>query len=141
MIGTMLYIPLLFLLGLQQPAQGSLLVIVQNIEVNTSETVRIGLYNSAESFLNENSEFKGKVLPASHTSLNFLFEGLSPGSYAVAAYQDENNDGVLNTNFLGAPKENYGFSQNPNIWFRVPAFEDCKVRVEPGRQTSIVIEL
>ncbi len=137
----MLYVLLSLFFNLQQSPPGSLLVVVHNVDVAADETVRVGLYNNAESFPDDNKEFQGKILPASNTTVTFLFENLAPGYYALASFQDENNDGVLNTNFLGAPTEEYGFSQNPNIWFRAPDFEDCQVRVQPGRQTRIVIKL
>lgn len=137
----MLFVLLSFLFSFNQPPSGSLLVTIQNVDIASDETVRVGLYNNPAVFPDEDKEYQGKILPASRTSITFLFENLAPGNYALASFQDENNDGVLNTNFFGAPTEEYGFSQNPNIWFRAPDFEDCQVRVEPGRQTKVVIEL
>ena len=105
-----------FFLHLVQPPTGSLEVVVQNVDIASDETVRVGLYNNPDVFPDESKQYQGKILPASRTSLTFRFDGLSPGKYALASFQDENNDGVLNTNFLGAPTEEYGFSQNPRIW-------------------------
>lgn len=36
----------------------------------------------------------------------------SPGTYAVKLHIDENENGELDTNFLGIPKEQYGISNN-----------------------------
>ena len=130
-----------FFLHLVQPPTGSLEVVVQNVDIASDETVRVGLYNNPDVFPDESKQYQGKILPASRTSLTFRFDGLSPGKYALASFQDENNDGVLNTNFLGAPTEEYGFSQNPRIWFSAPDFEDCEVTVISGKKTRITIEL
>jgi len=36
--------------------------------------------------------------------------GIPPGTYAIACYHDENDNGKLDTNFLGIPKEGTGAS-------------------------------
>jgi uncharacterized protein (DUF2141 family) len=68
------------------------------------------------------------------------FENLKSGNYAIAAYHDANNDGVLNRNLLGIPTEQFGFSQNPKILTGPPKFGDCAVLVA-GPQTNIQIQL
>jgi len=50
---------------------------------------------------------------------------LTAGRYAIALFQDSNNDGKLNTNFLGIPKEGYGVSNNAFNLFSAPAFGDA----------------
>ena len=37
---------------------------------------------------------------------------IPPGTYAVKLHIDENENGKLDTNFLGIPKEQYGISNN-----------------------------
>ena len=37
---------------------------------------------------------------------------IPPGTYAVTIHIDENENGELDTNFLGIPKEQYGISNN-----------------------------
>lgn len=37
------------------------------------------------------------------------FEDLPPGQYAVQVMHDENDNGKLDSNFLGIPREGYGF--------------------------------
>ncbi len=49
------------------------------------------------------------------TPLPIAFENLKAGSYAVAVFHDQNNDGTLNTNIFGIPSEGFGFSSNPEI--------------------------
>ena len=43
-------------------------------------------------------------------SLIVHFKDLPPGEYAAVAFQDVNGNGILDKNFLGIPKEPYGFS-------------------------------
>lgn len=55
---------------------------------------------------------------------------LPEGDYAIAVFLDENNNKKLDTNFLGIPKERFGFSRNPSIMGGAPRFSQCEVRVE-----------
>ena len=50
---------------------------------------------------------------------------LPVGEYAVFASQDVNNNDKLDKNFIGKPKEPYGFSNNVNP-FGSPSYKDCK---------------
>jgi uncharacterized protein (DUF2141 family) len=43
----------------------------------------------------------------------FRFADLKPGHYAIRVMHDENENGELDTNFMGMPIEGYGFSNNP----------------------------
>jgi uncharacterized protein (DUF2141 family) len=45
------------------------------------------------------------------------------GKYAVTIFHDVNGDTELNSNFMGIPKEPYGFSNNPRAMFGPPSFE------------------
>ncbi|HKK41805.1 MAG TPA: DUF2141 domain-containing protein [Bacteroidales bacterium] len=49
--------------------------------------------------------------------------GLNPGKYAVRYYHDENENGIMETNFVGKPVEGYGFSNNVTAKFGPPPFE------------------
>ena len=51
------------------------------------------------------------------------------GRWAVLAYQDENSNDELDRNFVGIPKENYGFSSDARSKFGPPGFEDAAIEV------------
>ncbi len=50
---------------------------------------------------------------------------LPPGHYAVSVYLDENQNGKLDLNFIGIPKEPVGASNNPEPGLGPPRFKDC----------------
>ena len=50
---------------------------------------------------------------------------LPPGHYAVSVYLDENQNGKLDINFIGIPKEPVGASNNPKPHLGPPRFKDC----------------
>jgi uncharacterized protein (DUF2141 family) len=53
---------------------------------------------------------RGDDAPASGSRALFTFRDVTPGTYAVAAYQDANGNGRLDRTGLGLPLEPYGFS-------------------------------
>ncbi len=52
----------------------------------------------------------GVEVPAKGEQMTIKIPDLDQGEYAVAIIQDLNKNGVLDKNFLGIPKEPYGFS-------------------------------
>lgn len=51
------------------------------------------------------------------------------GEYAIAVYQDMNNNGVLDKGLFNIPKEPYGLSANFRPKWSAPNFDDCKIEV------------
>lgn len=54
------------------------------------------------------------------------FRDVAPGTYAISVFHDENNNGELDTNFMGIPKEGYGVSNNILPKMSKPKFETAK---------------
>lgn len=50
-------------------------------------------------------------------------DGLNAGRYTFKFFHDENNNKELDTNWLGIPREGFGFSNNPGIVFGPPSAE------------------
>ena len=51
------------------------------------------------------------------------FEGVPFGTYALKVFHDENDNGKLDTNFVGMPKEAFGFSNDAMGRFGPPDFD------------------
>lgn len=60
------------------------------------------------------------------------------GTWAVLSYQDENDNGELDRNIVGIPKENYGFSRDARGRFGPPSFEDAAFAVSGDTATAAV---
>jgi len=58
-----------------------------------------------------------------------------PGTWAVLAYQDENDNGKLDRNLIGIPSENYGFSRDAAGRFGPPKFDEAAIEV--GDETTV----
>lgn len=57
------------------------------------------------------------------------FEDVPPGRYAVAVFHDENDNEKMDANFLGFPKEGFGFSNVERIGFGQPSFDAAAFEV------------
>ena len=61
---------------------------------------------------------------------------IPPGTYAIGVYIDENDNEQLDTNFVGMPKEQYGFSNNARA-FGIPKFEAASFVVDTYTKVQI----
>lgn len=100
-------------------------VVVNGIKP-VSGNIGLLLFKSKEGFPGERdkSVMQAKIMVKS-SSVEHLFSGLSPGRYAVSIVHDANNNGKLDTNFMGIPKEGYGVSNNAINNFGPPRFDDA----------------
>jgi uncharacterized protein (DUF2141 family) len=57
------------------------------------------------------------------------WENLPAGDYGVAVIHDENMNHKLDRNFLGIPKEGFGFANNPHVGMSAPPFSAAIVHV------------
>ena len=59
-----------------------------------------------------------------------------PGAYGLALYHDENDNGEIDRNGLGIPKEGFGFSNNPRIFLSAPKFAKVRFVVTGGGSST-----
>jgi uncharacterized protein (DUF2141 family) len=80
--------------------------------------------------------------PAREGDNTIAVRGVPAGSWAVLAYQDENENDELDRNLIGIPRENYGFSRDARGKFGPPSFEDAAIAVrEDGAATVAAVKL
>ncbi len=119
-----------FLVAFAAPAQGAIVeVAVSGIEAARGH-VRVQLCTK-DTFLKPNCPYRGEA-PAEVGSTVVKVNDVTPGQYAVQAFQDENDTGRLERNFLGVPKEGVGFSNDAPVGVRGPSFKDAAFTVEKG---------
>jgi uncharacterized protein (DUF2141 family) len=63
------------------------------------------------------------------------FTGLSPGVYAASMLHDENNNGKMDTNWMGIPAEGYGATRDAKGAFGPPKFKDAAFAYTGGGLT------
>jgi uncharacterized protein (DUF2141 family) len=60
------------------------------------------------------------------------------GRYSIAVLHDENRNKKLDRNFLGIPKEGFGFANNPRVFLTAPRFDVAAVQVNcPSTEITI----
>ena len=116
-------------------AQNRIEVTVKNIKQQQG-SIRIGLFNNEENFLKKAIE--GKVVKANAAEVKVVFENLKAGDYAVSVIHDENDNGELDKNTFGIPKEGFAFGNNAMGMFGPPSFEKAKVSVGPSVAKQVI---
>jgi uncharacterized protein (DUF2141 family) len=119
-------------------SQSTLEVTVQNIKA-TQGTIRVGLFKNEETFLKNAVE--GKIVKASGSEVTVKFENLKSGEYAVSVIHDENENGQLDKNAMGIPKEGFAFGNNAMGMFGPPSFEEAKVIIKENSRATQSIKL
>jgi len=100
-------------------------------------TVEISLFDSADSFMVE-PHLQQSGTAGEDGSFETEFVSLPDGEYAVVVVHDANDNGKLDSGFLGFGGEGYGFSNNAQSWFGWPDFEDAKIMVD---QPATLVEI
>lgn len=95
------------------------------------------LFTPSDKFPDHSHEGMTTVVPIKNRQATCYFRNVRYGNYAIVAFHDENHDGEFNQNWLGLPKEGFGFSDNPGT-LKKPAFGDSKFIVgQPLVQVTI----
>ena len=124
----------------QSPSTAQLVVHVTGLG-SSKAPVRIAVYNSEKTWLQLPSARYITILDIESGQVDWTIEDVAAGEYAVAAFQDRNGDGELDRNFLGMPKEPYGFSNDARGIFGPASWTDAKVRViAPMTETTIELQ-
>ncbi len=104
----------------------------------TKGVMMIALYNSADNYKSDANAVSGQKIAITTDNLVVIFGDLPAGDYAIKLYQDENENGLIDKNFIGIPTEGYGFSNNGGAMGQ-PDFKDAKFSVSD--KTLITIHL
>jgi len=110
-------------------------IVVTDIQVGKGNIV-VEIYDNDKDFFKK--PIAAKTVKATSQSLDFSFD-IPEGIYAVAVYQDINENKELDKGWFNIPTEPYGLSNNYRPRFSAPTFDDCKFKV--AQQTTITITL
>ena len=100
-------------------------------------SVKVAVFNTDKNFLEKDSAIRNYSLNVDSSSKKIVIDDLPKGVYAIAIYHDVNSDDVCNLNFIGIPKEPYGFSNNFRPKFSAPKFADCKISLVKNQTINI----
>ncbi len=119
-------------------AANSIKVVVVGLHSNDGE-VDCALFGSADGFPGDSSK-AGKTTRSkiANEQAVCIFGGVAPGDYAVSAFHDENDNGKLDRNFMGMPKEGVGASNDAAGHFGPPKFDDARFNYPGGRSVLAI---
>ncbi len=114
-------------------------LVMLTVTIRGAETgeglMRVAIFDDPDRFTD--APAASEVLPADGASVTWQIE-VPPGRYAIAAIHDRDRNGELNRNFIGMPREPYGFSNDARGRTGPPSFEDASFQVG---DTPLEIEL
>lgn len=119
-------------------AQHNLSVEVTGVEPGKGY-VFLGLYDKEKGFLDHASQIATAKVKAAENKLVYTFKNLPDGDYAIAVYQDVNDNGKCDRSIIGYPTEGFGFSKNYKPKLSAPDFDDVKIAVNQYAKTSIAL--
>lgn len=127
---------LILLVFLNISVSGQILIVEFEIQ-STKDNGKVYLRLKNE----QNTTVKESIIPVENKRATIRYTDLTPGNYSVEAFHDQNNNGKLDTNPFGIPREPYGFSNNVRGSFGPPDFELTLFQVSGMTTTKIRILL
>ena len=102
--------------------------------------LRVALFRTPEDFPKEEGRFREAVVAPRPEGSLVVFSDLPPGTYGLAAFHDENDNGDFDRGLFGIPLEGYGFGNDATVVFSPPDFAEAAVTVGPeGVRTTFRI--
>jgi uncharacterized protein (DUF2141 family) len=120
----------------QDSASANATLVVRIGNVAPRGIVRLGLFTQAEYPKDNGTWVASADVPAIGGETVVTLQNVPVGTYAIEVYQDLNSNGKIDSNFLGLPKEPYGFSRDARPWLSRPAFSRVKFDVAPGQNSQ-----
>ncbi|MFH1051158.1 MAG: DUF2141 domain-containing protein [bacterium] len=115
--------------SLSQNNTGKITIVVNGFKNNTGKA-RILIFSDKEKkyYPSEHKKAYGRyIVPIKNKKVTFTFENLPFEDYAISVHHDEDNNGKINTNWLGIPNEGLGASNDAKGNFGPPTFEQAKI--------------
>ncbi len=124
------YIYIFLILSFAENSLSAQSLIIRLPEPAGSEgSFMVGIYKEKDNFPDEPSIPK-KITVDNNFNRILEFKSLSKGTYAVSVYHDLNNNGKLDRNLLGIPKEPFAFSNMKSMGMGPPKFKDTSFQFE-----------
>lgn len=134
-----LLIFLVLILPVAVLGQNSLSIEVKGVK-NSEGKISVAVYNESKGFLKFDRVYKTDTTKAKKGTTNLKIENLPVGEYALAIFHDENGNDELDTNWLGIPKEDIGFSNARMKTFGPPSFKECSIPFQKSCHITVTLQ-
>ncbi len=115
-------------------------VLVENVRSSDGLVTAVLYDDNTENFLKRGRRVDRIRVEAEIGETRLCLEAPQAGAYAIALYHDENGNKKFDRNFIGIPREGYGFSNNPGFSFGPPDQDETLFRVD-GEPTTLRISV
>lgn len=118
----------------------SILISLKNVKDDRG-TITVDLHgDDPAKFLKSGAKLARIRVPAAKGEMKICMPVDKPGVYAVALYQDRDNDHKLDKTWIGLPSEPYGVSRDAPIHGGPPKLKDAAFEVT-GAHTPVTVTL
>jgi uncharacterized protein (DUF2141 family) len=109
---------------------------------NNKGSIACALFESPEGFPKKFLHFATNIMIVKirESEASCYFTNIPPGNYAMAVIHDENMNGKLDTNWLGIPKEGFGFSNQAKALLSAPSFSAASFQYD-GQNIEMTMSL
>lgn len=119
---------------------GTLHITLENIK-NDKGSVRLVVFDSKEGWPEDHKKSVHiENIKAKKGKVRIKVPNLKNGTYAVVLLHDENENGKMDYNLVGIPKEGWAVSNNVKPGLRAPRFEEAAFQLK-GSTTEISINI
>lgn len=115
--------------------EGELILQVRGLRSDKGHLM-LALFDSNASFPKVAS--RSAVIAISYRSATWRVPSLALGKYAIALYHDENDNGRLDKNLLGIPREDYAFSCGAKAILGPPRWRTASFAVNTGMNVQTI---
>ena len=128
------------LIGFTQTGYAQTLTILVNNIQNNEGIIGCALFNGPDGYPMEPEKAWIMEVGPVIDSVKCQFDNVPPGIYAASVSHDVNENGKVDTNFLGIPREAWGVSNNVRPRFRAPEFEEAQFEMRGDKTIEITID-
>ena len=118
----------------------TLSISIKNIQSDEGN-IALQVFSNAEQYKGAAQPIIALRLTAEALKGSFTIVDLPPGFYGARVMHDLNDNGELDANFVGLPKEPYGFSNNATPNFGPPKWDDIRFQLDGNNQQVIDLDL
>lgn len=119
------------------PATATLEIHVRNVSPRGG-IMRLGLYDAVSYPDDKSKPVDAADVPAEGGETVITMKNLTPGTYAIEAYQDINSNDRMDKTWIGLPLEPFGFSRDARPVLSKPGFGRVKFVVTAGSNIQIL---
>ena len=102
-----------------------LTLIVTNLASDDGPVI-VGVYGPKNNFPDPKDQLKVYKFVPNGKTLTAQIDDIGYGDFALAIYQDVNNNGKIDKNMIGIPTEPYAFSNNYRPKVKAPNYKNCQ---------------